>query len=135
MSLLQNITIYAQYPVRMAGGATGNERSQSGQRQDTHLNKFMGDAGIAGSLPNNQWPPYAWGMSIEPVTPATITVNAGAMALEIVMHPATVTIASIFIPGPTTDSRLSIVRYTGSRPRVSCTGKRPNIRFSGIGGD
>lgn len=135
MALLQNITIYAQYPIRQSGGATGNERSQSGQRQDTHFNKYVGDAGLTGAVPNGAWPPYAWGMSIDEITPATVTINAGAIPLEIVIYPASVLIEAIFVPVVSTATKLSIIRITGSRPRGSSLGSKPKIRFTGTGGD
>lgn len=136
MALLQNITINAQYPVRACGGAGGNERSQSGQRQDTHFNKYFSNVGITEAIPSKAWPPYTWGISIDEKTPTTLTWNiAAALALKIVIYPATFTISSIFVPAATTATRLSIIRFNGYRPRVEFVGRRPNLKFTGTGGE
>jgi len=45
--LLQNKTIYSQYPCRFSGGATGNELSQScGLRLETNMNRYVGFANM-----------------------------------------------------------------------------------------
>ncbi len=93
--LLQNKTIYSQYPVTFSGGATGNERSQKGHRGVTNANKYIGFAGLnkACGVPRGYGVHYGFGkrLTIIGVTPSntlytdiSITNNAvGVGAISI----------------------------------------------------
>lgn len=60
MSLLQNITLRTQYPIRESGGTTGFERSSVG-RLERQLNRFAGAGGLSAkaATPYGYLHPYA----------------------------------------------------------------------------
>lgn len=134
MALLQNITIYAQYPCRFTGGATGNEKSQIGQRLQTHLNKYMGDDDLGfdddTAMPPGELHPYCWGLSITDFTPSTVTASCpqAVIPLAITCYSATVTIGWI---ATTNIESIGKIEFSAIAPRVAFSAIAPRIHFEG----
>lgn len=130
MALLQNITLNAQYPVSFSGGATGNERSQFGQRLLTHFNKYAGDAGMdpEAGVPEGYQPPYSWGLPIDAATVATVTVTLGVALL--LLNAKTPSFIVGWMPTNSTPNTIDRIEWVARAPSATWTAKAPRATFA-----